>query len=256
MPNNTKASHPSGKLEITFTEDDHSYIDSFGIEYISTTTLIHQAFEPFNAETVAQTKSAKTGVPAEQYLQEWQASSRTGTRMHENCERQILNRISEMHQPESDEERLRFRAAWREVEKIKNAFAVLEPEKIIFSPRFLIAGSVDLLAYRNGEFFIFDWKNIKELRYQAFGNRTGLHLTTQHLPDANFYHYSLQLAIYEWILKTEGYIPFNATVHKYLNVYNQTSATFQPTATADLRLEALSLMAHHITNDGLEPVPF
>lgn len=258
MPANTVATHPKG-LQITFTEADHLYLDENQIDYVSATTLIRNAFEKFDAPRIANRKSAKTGVPVEQYIAEWKANgeraARQGTRMHENCEMQILNRISEMHQPTDEEERNRFRAAWFEVEKIKGAFQSLHPELIVFSPRFRVAGSIDLLAKRaEGEYCIIDWKAIKELKTEAFGGRTGNHVATAHLPDCNYYHYSLQLSIYENILKLEGYIPLTAKVDRLLNVY--TDAAFDSVHCQDLTKEALILMAWNVTDAGLTNIPF
>lgn len=41
MPGDTKAKHPRG-LGITFTEEDHSYVDEYGVEYTSGTTLVQR----------------------------------------------------------------------------------------------------------------------------------------------------------------------------------------------------------------------
>lgn len=124
MPGDTKAKHPRG-LGITFTEEDHSYVDEYGVEYTSGTTLVHRGFEEFDAQRAAEAKSAKTGVPASEYLREWDAkreeASRNGTRMHENCENQILGRYDKLHAPQDDAERVEFRAAWGEVERIRGA---------------------------------------------------------------------------------------------------------------------------------------
>ena len=170
MPSDTTSIHPSGKLKITFQELGHVYTDSFSVEYTSATTLVHSAFEPFDAEKTAAAKSARTGIPAEQYIQEWDRNrddaSSAGTRLHENCERQILGRFQDMHRTADDAERLEFRAAWNEVEKIKAArFLALEPEKLIFSPRFRVAGSIDLLVKKAPKhYLIIDWKRVKEIR--------------------------------------------------------------------------------------------
>lgn len=268
MPNNTRAMHPSGLLGITFTEDDHSYVDDFGIDYTSGTTLVKSAFEEFDAKKAAAIKSAKTGIPADQYIAEWKAAGERaameGTRAHENCERQILGRIADMNQPQDDDERARFRAAWFEVEKLKAAFppdfmhrSSLEPEKLVFSPRFRVSGSVDLLAHRSdGKYFIFDWKYVKEIKREGFNGKTGIHIASRHLPDCNFYHYALQLSIYEQVMKCEGYIPPDATVERWLNVYRKPTADFEHVQLPDLGREALLLMAWNATCDNLEYVPF
>lgn len=261
MPGDTKAKHPRG-LGITFTEEDHSYVDEYGVEYTSGTTLVHRGFEAFDAQRAAEAKSAKTGVPASEYLREWDAkreeASRNGTRMHENCENQILGRYDKLHAPQDDAERVEFRAAWGEVERIRaGGFERLEPEKIIFSPRFRVSGSIDLLCTRGGgRYLILDWKRVKGIEYGGFRGKTGTHIATRHLADCNFVHYSLQLSIYEQILRLEGYIEPDAEVDKWLNVYCGSKGVFEHVHCADLRWEALALMAWNVTCDGLEDVPF
>lgn len=261
MPNSTKAKHPSQKLDITFTEEDHSYIDTYDAEYISVTTLIHKAFPAFDGAAAAQKKSARTGIPAEQYLQEWDrirdTAAENGTRTHENCERQILGRYDEMHQPKDDEERMRFRAAWYAVEDLRSKYRKIEPEKLVFSPRFLVAGSIDLLCQIDEmNYEIGDWKFVKTINYNAFGNRTGIHPATVGLPDCNFYHYALQLNIYKMILKIEGYIPMQAKVTHFLKRYNSETHTFEQVNLPDLSLQAMMLLAWNVTNDNLENIPF
>ena len=262
MPNDKTAPHPSGGyLNITFQELGHLYTDSFGNEYTSSTELVHSAFEPFDAEKTAAAKSARTGVPAQQYIQEWNRNrddaSSAGTRLHENCERQILGRFPEMHRPADDAERLEFRAAWNEVEKIKSAgFLSLEPEKLIFSPRFRVAGSIDLLVKKApAHYLILDWKRVKAIKYSGFRNRTGTHPATMHLQDCNFIHYSLQLSIYEQILRLERYIEPFAKVEKWLNVYRP-GGTFDHVQCADLPYESLLLMSFNSTAPNLEFIPF
>ena len=261
MPNSTTARHPSGKLDITFTEADHEYIDGFGIDYTSVTKLVKSAFPAFDAAAAAAKKAARTGTPAEQYLREWDeirdTASDNGTRVHENCERQILGRFADMNQPRDDAERIRFRAAWFEVEKLKAAYSAIEPEKLVFSPRFRVAGSIDLLCkFDEMHYDIGDWKFVKAIRYQAFGGRTGIMPATATLPDCNFYHYALQLNIYKMILKIEGYIPPQAQVRHYLKRWNAETGAFEHIDLPDLSAQAMMLIAWNTTCDGLEYVPF
>jgi len=262
MPNSTTAAHPSGKLSITFIEEGHTYIDDHGMEYTSATTLIKKAFPVFDGPAAATKKSARTGVPAEQYLREWdeirETASENGTRTHENCERQILGRLSEMHRPHDEEERLRFRAAWYAVEDLKARYRTIEPEKLVFSPRFLVAGSIDLLCRIDEmNYAIGDWKFVKAINRRAFGNRTGTHPATAGLPDCNFYHYALQLNLYRLILKIEGYIPPLADVRLFLNRYDRETHTFERIDLPDLPLQAMMLMAWNVTSSGLDDgIPF
>ena len=53
----------------------------------------------------------------------------------------------------------------------------------------------------NGTFSIYDWKRCKEItRHNAF-NKWAVTPGLEHLPDTNFWHYSLQLNLYKYILQ-------------------------------------------------------
>jgi len=65
-----------------------------------------------------------------------------------------------------------------------------------------LCGSIDMVFRRksDGKFVIYDWKRSKEIKSEnPFGN--GLH-PLDHLPDTNYWHYTLQLNVYKWILET------------------------------------------------------
>ena len=261
MPGDKTASLPNDLLRITFTEKDHSYVDEYGVSYTSVTTLVHNGFEKFDACVVAHRKSQKPGVPPEQYIKSWaenrDRAATDGTRMHENCEHQILGEFDKMHSPVDENERAEFRAAWMEVEKIRSAgFMYLEPEKLVFSPRFRVAGSIDLLCCKTDKkFLLLDWKRVKKISRAGFQGKTGIEFPTRQLQDCNFIHYSLQLSIYEQILKMENYIPQDAVVDKWLNVYNKETAEFDHIQCMDLSYSALAMMAWNVTS-GEYDVPF
>ena len=52
---------------------------------------------------------------------------------------------------------------------------------------------------------IADWKFIGEIKYQNIWNNAFFPI--QHLPDTNYYKYILQLNLYKYIIKREGYFP-------------------------------------------------
>jgi ATP-dependent exoDNAse (exonuclease V) beta subunit len=65
-----------------------------------------------------------------------------------------------------------------------------------------LAGSIDMV-YRNkkdGTFAIYDWKRSKEIKMEnSWGDGYG---PVSHLPDCNYWHYTLQLNTYRWFLET------------------------------------------------------
>ena len=229
MPGSKIVHHPNKDISITFTEDDHKYIDSNNNNYISVTTIISEAFEKFDSVRIAKHICEKRGKTWQELVKEWneagKAATTLGTRVHENCEYQINGELDRMHTASSDNvyEQILFNLAYKEVSKLlsnKNIIK-LETEKLIFSPILKIAGSIDLLVtYKNGTYGIFDWKILsKGLSMVGFNNKCGILEATKNIPDSNYWHYALQLQIYEIILKVENYIDKNATVSKTLNTF-------------------------------------
>lgn len=243
MPGDNSAVHPNGKGKIFFTEDDHVYRDSRGDYYKSGTRLVHDVFPVFDADAVAAKVATKRGVDAEDLKAEWSATgseaTRMGTRMHENAESQFKGEFDKLHQPENEQERQCFAKIWEHVAAIQSECDYIEPEKIVFSPQYRIAGSIDLLARRrrDGRWIIGDWKRIKALKREAFNDEQGIISPGVTLPNCNYYHYALQLSIYEFILRAEGYIqPFDK-VDRWLFIYDL--------AKQDLKQEPLPPLPHH-----------
>ena len=231
MPGSTTVSH-NGVI-ITFNEDNHSYIDEKKRKYTSVTTLIGLGFEPFDSVGIAKRKA---GDNWEKLVLEWKERGRlaaeAGTRLHENCERLILNeKDCVLHIGRNEEEKKKFSLAEEAVWRIKNDpdNCKFEPEKLVFSPKLKLAGSIDLLVTcKDGSYHIFDWKNIKGISQRGFNGKTGILDCTKDIQDSNFWHYALQLQIYEIILKMEEYIPPNAKVKRTLNVFENGSMNQYP----------------------------
>ena len=224
MPQSITVQHKN--ISITFTEEDHSYIDMYNNRYTSVTTLIGRGFEKFNAEEIAKKKAIRENCDWHDLVNEWtekgERAANEGTRLHENCENQILNKYEKMHKPKSINEKINFDLAFNAVNKIKENHNNIkfEPEKLVFSPKLRLAGSIDLLVHCiDKKYIIYDWKNIKEISLFGFNNKCGIIDATKNVQDSNYWHYALQLQIYEIILKVENYIPKNAHVSRILNVF-------------------------------------
>jgi ATP-dependent exoDNAse (exonuclease V) beta subunit len=71
----------------------------------------------------------------------------------------------------------------------------------VFDEDFKLAGSIDCVFELNGEYHIFDWKRTKEIKENNSFQEGKYPL--RHLPDANYWHYSLQLNIYKYILENK-----------------------------------------------------
>lgn len=221
MPRTTVTEYKG--LRLYFEEERHSYTDSQGVRYQSVTGLVAKQFEPFDADAVSKKLAAKRGVNPEEIKKEWEAQRDRGTWLHSVCENMLKG---EMWPPaanadEADE-------IWGAQKMVQYVRALcpdgVEAEKVIFSPDWRVAGTIDILGQADEKKWVIgDWKRVSVLRHEGFGGKMGITEAAQNIPDCNFGHYSLQMAMYEAILRHEGMIPEDAEVERMLFVYTELS---------------------------------
>ena len=115
-------------------------------------------------------------------------------------------------------------------------------EWMVYDKELKLAGSMDMV-YENedGTLDIYDWKRVKEI---AFSNNFGEVATTaciNHVDHTNFWHYSLQLNTYKYILERN----YGKTVRNMRLVVlhpNSDSKTYEVIDCADMATEMDSLM--------------
>ena len=177
---------------------------------------------------------------------------RYGTRCHEIAE-SVLQGLELPHSPESEKEKAAFASIWDYCSKtiLPNA-ETLECEKMVFAHSWGIAGTVDLLLQRpNGDFWILDWKTNKRIRREGFQGRTAK-VPVEHLPDCEMTKYSLQLNLYERILRREDYLPQGAKVDRGLLYVNPDTHEGVKYIEIPLMQSSISLMLiDHLENRGL-----
>jgi len=133
-------------------------------------------------------------------------------------------------------------------------FPDMEPfrtEWMIFDEALKIAGSIDMVFCQRDPLqpdaaphtlMIYDWKRAKEIKRQSFGHARATNDLLRHIPDSNFWHYSLQLNLYKAILQRQyGY--------KVTDLYlvrlheNNPEKTYDLIKCADLQREVGQLFA-------------
>lgn len=235
MPSNKTSKNPDG-IEIKFNERWHKYTSETGsgkIEYVSATTLIHQFVTPFDAPLQAARVAERDGKTTEEVLKEWEDkrkyASDFGTRIHESCEDVLLNNSKFRNKFEDETERSVFNIATSVAQRIKDNMEVLDVEKIVFDVDDKIAGTIDLFAKdKNGVLWIMDWKTNGAIdKYSKYRNYMLEPISSLH--DCNFNHYSLQLSLYERILKKCKYIPSDSMVKRALIHLTPNNFTFMHT---------------------------
>ena len=81
---------------------------------------------------------------------------------------------------------------------------IVMTEVIIFNDKYQVAGMVDRVDKKGKVLNIIDHKTSKKITKIPFRDEM-MYDPIQHLPNANYYEYSLQLSLYAWMLEQFGY---------------------------------------------------
>ena len=192
---------------LVFDEEPHKYYinDNKTNDYTSVTTWIHSHFEPFNANIIIDKmmqskkweKSEYFGMTKEEIKTQWKENGRKaaedGTNMHQHIEDFYNNK-----EVNDDTKEFGF------FMKFHSDLEDLEPyrtEWMVYDEELKIAGSIDMLyKNKNGNLDIYDWKRCKNIKKENPWQNS-ITKCIKHIPDTNFWHYSLQLNIYKNILE-------------------------------------------------------
>jgi ATP-dependent exoDNAse (exonuclease V) beta subunit len=218
-----KNAHPRDEY-ISFEEEGHKYTitdqssSSYDkpVSYISVTTWIGRLFSKFNADEVIKNmkKSKKwnqskySTLSEEQIKLSWEknrvSAANAGTKMHYDIEcfyNGIVHdnkSIEYEYFKEYEKDRLEGLFSFTKEQMNMEAFRT---EMTVYDEELYFAGSIDMLyKYDDGKLCICDWKRCKEIKkvnMWQHSNIPGL----EHIPDTNYWHYTIQLNLYRYILE-------------------------------------------------------
>lgn len=195
---NTINAHDRDRL-LSFDPANHIYtIDN--APYKSVTTVVQECFEKFDVDYWAPRIARKKGITEAELKAQWEEKAekarRLGTLMHDKIEKHYLGEA-----PESDETYRLFELFIKD-----HRLTPYRTEWAIFDETLRIAGTLDFLDYTDGVYTIYDWKrsdkiieNGQPLTTDRY-NKTALS-PINHIPDTTYWHYTLQLSIYRYILE-------------------------------------------------------
>lgn len=200
--------HPRDK-DIQFDEGPHIYTVRGEQGYTSVTTWNHHHFSQFDGEMIvnrilngskmSDPKYKYYGMTKEDILASWDKNrdeaSRAGTQTHYNIEC-FYNGI------QVNDDSIEYKYFQKFVEDHPHLEAY-RTEWCVFYEEIRVSGSIDMVFRdtRTGEFMIYDWKRSKGIEYESYGDKRAITPCISHLPDTNFWHYSLQLNVYRKILQ-------------------------------------------------------
>ena len=198
------------EARIHFDEATHTYtIDGSIVVPRSVTKLLHQFSNDFAAQIVLSEMRARESwewkqdtyltdddhvMTNEQITARWSRNGLVqrsrGTLLHYHVEQHLNGAVIEPpHSPEFQQ----FLQLHEEI-IIKN-FSVYRTEISLFHVGLKVAGQADCLCRDgHGNIVIWDWKRSKDIRTDS---RDQMKAPLLHLPDCNYYHYALQLNMYQ-----------------------------------------------------------
>lgn len=188
---------------MNFIESSHKYSDGEG-EYVPVTTFLKSFQEKVNWNEVAEKKAKKMndGTTKEQLLEQWKdkrdRAAERGTQYHKMKEEELLQTGVAV-------------VGYGTIDGIKEDPTMLlvdnttYVEKMIWSKRFGVCGTADLVEVVDGRINVKDYKTNEKLDFESWRNpRTRqtkrLISPVQHLDDCNFNLYQLQVNVYMYML--------------------------------------------------------
>lgn len=233
------------KKIITFNEELHSYTDEDNSVYTSVTTLIGEYTPKFDEKYWSNYKARESGVSQKEILDNWKQINKESL-VKGNTEHKLLeNSINDSIRPKKDHllitalnrltgheftnVNLDILAQSDLAKKYPTIFEFLRTkinqrwrlyvEKRTYSFDHLVAGTIDCLLVKGGQFMIVDWKtNKKELHFKSgYYKKVGGIESTQwidkkeymlgplkHLEHCKGIIYTMQLSLYAYILELWG----------------------------------------------------
>jgi hypothetical protein len=199
---------------ISFKEEGHSYTihSDPNTKYTSVTTWIHQHFKKFDADEVLNKMRRSTkdnkypNMTDNDIKQKWNENaklqSKLGTALHQNIEN-YYNEEKLMDEVVNTVEWQYFLNFVNNYQ-LPNKLSPYRTEKFVFNEDIKLCGSIDcLFELENGNLVIYDWKRVNEIKYEGFKGCSAITDCISDMPDTNFWHYSLQLNMYKYILESK-----------------------------------------------------
>jgi len=193
---------------ISFDEGPHIYTIDGESDFMSVTTWNHSHFPHFDPDIVIDKMMKSKKWPKNKYFgmtkgqikllwsENGKQSSSQGTLMHYKIECFYNDMDIEV-----DEDNIEWQYFERFEEEVGQYMEPYRTEWMVWDKELQFAGSIDMVYKdKTGLLHIYDWKRSKQIKYRNdFENATTECI--KHLPNTNYYHYSLQLNTYKALLE-------------------------------------------------------
>lgn len=190
--------------KVEFFQNEHIYILNGLTKLKSTTTLVKEHFPTFDTQKIAAKYAKKNNLLVENVIAQWNKkrddACEFGTLIHSWAELLLENQNAEIR-PKTEKESLYLKSLREYIPTLLEEYEIIAIEMLLFDPESKIAGTPDIIAKNksDGEIYILDWKTNEKIDFEnRWENGLGI---LKDIPNANYYHYCLQLGIYASMLK-------------------------------------------------------
>ena len=229
--------------KIQFYPQEHIYLFDGDDELTPVSSIVSCLFNPFDSDYWSKRKANQRCVPQGQVLEEWDATSclsrEVGTFMHLQIQNyykglsyQTLYHFKYAGKYIKIDKQVRLNREQSHFMSFVNEhqFIPFRTEWSVYDEDIKIAGTIDMLHYRDGFFDIYDWKRSNKV-LDSSGNpivHNGYGQTGKdkyrNIQDTPYWHYCLQQNLYRYILQTK----YNIRVGKmYLVVYSEIQNSYK-----------------------------
>jgi hypothetical protein len=199
----------TSKKKMKFYESNHKYVDD-GVEY-TPVTYFTKSFQPWvDWDKEAEKKAKKLGISKEELKKQWKdkadRAAEKGTAFHKLMEDKYIQstdgiEVCDTKCPVT---------SYSTIEGVKEDSSMyledntIYTEKMIWSRKFRICGTADLVEVVNGKINVKDYKTNEKLDFESWkhpilGSRK-LRFPVNGLDDCNFNVYQLQVNVYMYML--------------------------------------------------------
>lgn len=210
----------------TFYEEPHIYTfkanpqDKEREISTSVTSLVHSYTNPFDAEKIAPLVARKEGVTKEVILSRWdfkrELACDKGTAIHAYMEWRFGKYGNYSYDKDFIIKKYGYdpiEPLWDKIKSVgekfyqdyKDRLIPIGLELVLGSIDYDLAGCIDFLAYSKklDAIIILDYKSNDKIKFEDESRGKKMLYPLHHIPDTNYYHYCLQLAIYKHLLEYE-----------------------------------------------------
>lgn len=192
--------------KIKFNAKTHIYTKN-GIKYDSVSSILEKYFSKFDMDKVAKFKALRSrqegikGQGIRYWKALWKKNREYGTLVHDNI--RLCIQMSPFCIPLLYPETNHALKYLHNFEKnISEPFTM--SEVILYNDEYKIAGTADIIIYEpdNNAMYIIDWKVVNEIKTESYQDKQ----SKLGMPDSNFWKYCVQLNLYAWMLRCNGYV--------------------------------------------------